>query len=508
MKVVTPKEMQRIEALAYAEGCSERSFMQAAGEGIASCTHQAIQESFPDVKEIILLCGQGNNAGDAYVAGRYLLSRGYIVKAIQAKDINVCSPLCRENHNMFVEAGGEVVAYDLKHPVVYPEKGIILDGIFGTGFYGLAREPYASLIRSANSSKLPIFAIDVPSGLDGETGAAAGPVIVANATIALGLPKLGYFLAEGWNHVGTLWHVDFGLPEKFIEQAESAFWLPSSEQLSSLLPPIVRDRHKYEAGVVVGLGGSPGMPGAAILAVKAAMHSGAGIVRLLHPDGMAVELAALPPEIIRLPYNIQNVGGVVDAMNMATAVFLGPGMGRSPMAQVLLELVLPQLKVPCVVDADALYLLAQSDIHLPGRTILTPHRGEMSRLLQMDGRAPLTLSFLQQCQEYVEKHQVTLVLKGGPGFIFHPNLPTFINVHGDPGMATGGSGDVLTGLLTALLAQGLSPHAAALLGVFLHARAGEIAADSVTSYCLIASTLIQHFPAAFRSALPKRLTPL
>lgn len=491
MKIVTPKEMARIESLAYEEGCSESDFMEAAGRGIATHVETYVEDNGLD-KEVWLLCGQGNNGGDAYVAGRYLLSAGYRVVAIQSRPIPECRPLCRDTHLRFLQAKGTVIPFDPAIPIEFPRRSVILDGLFGTGFYGTVREPYASLIRSANASGCPIIAVDIPSGLDGESGMVEGPIICATETIYLGLPKTGFFLVEGWNNVGTLRGVDFGLPERMVEQAQSTLWLPHFDQLYSLLPPIRRDRHKYQTGLVVGLAGSPGMPGAAILSIFAALRGGAGIVRLLHPEGMQAELAACPPEVIRVAYSVQNISGVVDALNAAAACYVGPGMGRSAMAQVLLELVLPQLETPCVIDADALYLLSQNEMDLPKNTILTPHRGEMARLLHRTGYPELTQEFLQRCQEYVEKKRVTLVLKGGPTFVLHPGAPIFVNVFGDPGMATAGSGDVLTGLLAALMAQGMSAHAAALLGVALHGRAGESAARRFTSRGLIASDIIEH----------------
>lgn len=496
MKIVTPREMARIEALAYADGSSETEFMEAAGRGVAKYVEAYVQ-SHQREKDVLLLCGHGNNGGDAYVAGRHLIAAGFKVRAIHAKPIDQCKQLCRDNYNSFVQVGGQVTLHDPKISMVFPKEGVIVDGLFGTGFIGIVRDPYSSLIKAANASHLPIIAIDIPSGLDGETGMAEGPVVIAAETVYLGLPKTGFFLAEGWNHVGTLRYVDFGLPDRFVEQAESVLWLPFPKQLQSLLPRIQRDRHKYQAGFVAGLAGSPGMPGAAILSSMGSLRGGAGIVHLLHPEGMQIELAACPPEIIRVPYNVQNVAGVAASLNAASAVYVGPGMGRSPLTQVLLELVLPQIENPCVIDADALYLLANADIELPKKVILTPHRGEMARLLHLQRHPELTLEFLQQCQKFVDERHVTLVLKGGPGFIFHPKTPIFVNIYGDPGMATAGSGDVLTGLLAALLAQGLSAHSAALLGVYLHSIAGEAAVKRLTSQCCIATDILLFFPVAF-----------
>jgi NAD(P)H-hydrate epimerase len=267
--------------------------------------------------------------------------------------------------------------------------------------------------------------------------------------------------------------------------------------LEPYLPQIKHSRHKYEAGLVVGLGGSPGYPGAAMLAATAALHGGAGIVRLLHPQGMEAELISSPYELIRIPYDPKNVDEIAENLNKASATFVGPGIGRKPETFELLKELLPKLVKPCVIDADALTLLSGTDIPFPEHTILTPHRGEMNRLLQRTDHPPLTKEYLQECLTFAENRRVTIVLKGGPSFILHPDEPILVCPKGDPGMATAGSGDVLTGLLAALLAQGLTTHHAAALGVYIHGLAGEHAAAELTSYCLIASDIMFRFPEGF-----------
>jgi len=500
MKVVTPKEMARIEALAYEAGCEEETFMEQAGKGVAQQVHRFCQSHQRD-RRVTLLCGKGNNAGDAYVAGRYLIEQGYEVDAVRVRPIEECSELCQLNQERFLKRGGQDTQFSLDQPPVYSKRGVLLDGVFGTGFHGAARGAYGNLIQSANHCHLPILAIDIPSGLDGEQGSTEGPAIQADETYFLGLPKQGFFLRSGWNHVGHLHHVDFGLPSKFIDRAQTKLHLPQEEQLRGLLPSVRRDRHKYQAGLVVGVGGSPGMPGAAILAIVAALKGGAGIVRLVHPDGMQSELSSCPPEIIRIAYSMHSLNKVTEQLNAASAVFLGPGMGRTALAQVLLELVLPQLSKPAVLDADALYHLAARPVTLPEQCILTPHLGEMCTLLHRQDKPELSEEFLAECQAYAEEKKVTLILKGGPSFIFHPGMQPFVNIYGDPGMATAGAGDVFTGLLAALLGQGLSPQSAALLGTYLHAKAGEYASERLTAYSVCASDITQEFPSAFKLAM-------
>lgn len=498
MKVVTPKEMARIESLSYQEGCKEDSFMEKAGLGIAQYIDAFVQEHSLG-EQIFLICGKGNNGGDAYVAGIELLSYGYQVWAYAVLDSSPKSPLCQKYAKLYQKMGGKIV--DTLHAMSHA--ALIVDGIFGTGFHGKVGEPYASVIQQVNQSKKPIIAIDIPSGLNGETGKTEGPAIEAYATVFLGLPKKGFFLNEGRNYTGELHQVDFGLPHQYIERASSHFSMLTKEEIR--LPKIVPNRNKYQKGHVVGLGGSPGMPGAALMASLASFRAGAGIVHLLHPDSMAQELGSLPYELIKIGYSFHKPREIISALNKGTAIFIGPAMGRSDQARKLLREVLPQLEKPTVIDADALYHLSQEEILLPERTVLTPHTGEMARLLKKESHLFLTEELLEQCQEFAEQRKVTLILKGGPTFIFHPETTPFVCPRGTPGLATAGTGDVLTGIIAALMAQGLSPLEAAQTGVYLHACAGEAAAKVWTSYSMIATDVINYLPQAFGTVVDGKM---
>lgn len=499
MKVVSSRQMKHIESLAFRGGASEEDFMEEAGSGVALVVHDFAERHNLD-RHVVLVCGRGNNAGDAYVAGINLLHLDYDVIAFQVVPLTSSSALCQQKHNQFVIEGGHVVEVSSAEELALPMHGLIVDGIFGTGFHGVIDEPVASIVHALNSSKLPIIAIDLPSGLNGETGEAVGEVIEAVETAFLGLPKTGFFLKDGWNRVGKLRYVDFGLSQKYIDESEPDMTLLTTQLLRPLLPRPVRNRNKYQAGYVVGVAGSQEMPGAAILSASAALQSGAGIVRLLYPDGMQQALVAAPPELIKVPYRLHEADALIELMNKASATFIGPGMGVTEDSLKLLQKVLPKLTKPCVMDADALTLWVQSGeaIALPEHTIMTPHLGEMKRLLKIEGHLDIDMQTLYTCQAFVDRHQVTLVLKGGPTFVLHPHEAIMVCPVGDPGMATAGSGDVLTGLLAALLSQGIPPHHAAALGVYLHGAAGEYAADDLTSYCMIATDILYRLPDAFR----------
>jgi hydroxyethylthiazole kinase-like uncharacterized protein yjeF len=490
LKVVTPHEMARIEKLAYDAGISEATFMEQAGKAIA-----AIVEAFIEMMEldevVTLLIGKGNNGGDAYVAGRHLIKHGYQVIAYPLCPLEDCGPLCREMGKKFVQSGGKIQ----KQLFPFEPEGVIVDGLVGTGFHGKAEGELAQAIIAANDAHVPKIAIDIPSGLNGTTGEVATVAIRADLTIYLGLPKMGFFLKEGWNYVGELVYASFGLEEKYIAEAKPEAHYINHNKIKKYLPPLSRTRHKYEAGYVLGIGGSPSMPGAALLSSYAALRSGAGIVRLFHPEGMEQLLSNAPYELIREGWDQKNEDKILLEAQRAKAAFLGPGMGRDQKTKQAVKSLLAHLKIPCVLDADVLYFLSESPSwKLPPHIVLTPHHGEMQRLL---GKTKEQSFELVDCQDYVEDKQVILVLKGAPTFIFHPGDRPSIIAAGDPGMATAGAGDVLTGMIAALIAQGMSCLDGAIVAVALHAISGELAAGDLTSYCMTASDIIDYLPEAF-----------
>lgn len=496
-KVVASKQMATIEGFAYKEGADEEIFMENAGKGVADFVHKYTSEKKRS-KIAVLLCGKGNNGGDAHVAGRYLRRKGYDVVGYQVGPMEKCSPLCQKNYERLKETGAKIFDVTNAEDINIPSEGILVDALFGTGLQSAPREPYASIINRANDSELPIISVDIPSGLNGDSGAADGVVINASWTIFLGLPKKGFFLNQGWNHVGKLHYVDFGLPQKQIEKAETDLLMFHERDFPRLMPKIVRNQHKYQAGYVVGVAGSPGMPGAANLSASAALRAGAGIVRLLHEEGMEAELSSSIYELIKTPYHLGDTDSIVEYCSKATSVFIGPGLGMRDETKSMMKKLLPALSKPAVLDADALNVIAELNLAIPPNIIITPHIGEMRRLLHTNEKGPVNAAFLERCQKYVDTHHLTLVLKGGPTFVLHPNDPAIVIPYGNPGMATAGSGDVLTGIVAAMLAQGLTPKLAALCGVFAHARAGDFAEESRTAYSMTASDITDFLPKVFK----------
>lgn len=494
IKIVTAKEMARVEGLALAEGASDLAFMENAAAAVAEMTADFVLLHGLS-KVVTLLVGKGNNGGDAYAAGSKLIEMGYSVEAYHIYAIDSCGPLCKMMYERFKSLGGIVhMVHDMRHFAFEP-KGVILDGLVGTGFAGKAEDALALAIESANGSGLPILAIDIPSGLNGSTGEVETVAIHATQTIYLELPKSGFFLKKGLDHVGELRQAKFGLPEKFHKEAKPVALWADEDALVESMPPIQRTRHKYQAGYVLAVAGSPGMSGAAILSSYAALRSGAGIVRLFYPYEMESELAHAPYELIREGWDQCCLDRIQQESRRAKALILGPGVGRSKQAKKMVRALLEQLDLPMVIDADALYFIGENPRwKLPTTVILTPHRQEMAHLMQAGGDEKTDL---ESCQMFAEEKQATIVLKGAATFIFHPQCTPLCITRGDPGMATAGSGDVLTGIIGALLAQGLPARHAAALGVYIHGLSGECAAEENTSYCMTASDILNCLPEAF-----------
>ncbi len=475
LKVVTAQEMARIEKWAVKRGASEERFVEEAGRKVAAAAAEFVEKNRLQ-KKVVMLVGKGNKGADAYVAGTALLEEGFQVRAIALFPDRECSSLNRKMGERFKKRRGKV-----DREISFADEGLIIDGLLGTGFKGKVEGLLKKAILAANDSKKAIISIDIPSGLDGTTGQMGGCALEADETVALGLPKMGFFLREGWNHVGKIRVEDFGLSKEAVEEAESLAYWPLRSRLG--LPKIVRNRHKYQAGYVVGLGGSADLRGAPKLSGLAALRSGAGIVRLFHLG----EIGPAPVELICQSWDKKKWD---DELKRAGAVFVGPGLGKWNGG---LKTLLKSISVPAVFDADALL----PDVKFPRHAILTPHRGEALRLLKLK-HAPAEEVLFAEVLKFCDRTETIVVLKGAPTFVFIPELAPIVIPFGDPGMATAGMGDVLTGVIASLLAQKLAPARAAVLGASLHGIAGEIAAEEKTSHAMIASDVIECMPKAFQ----------
>lgn len=451
-----------------------------------------IEHGFKEVaiaKEVFILAGKGNNGGDGYTVGISLLKKGFVVTALDLFPEQKKSDLCAKKKSEFEKAGGRFATQ-------IPHRGVIVDAIFGSGFQGTVTMPthIQEVIKQVNAQRLPVLSIDVPSGLDAATGHAT-VAIQAKITIAIEFPKIGFFLRQGINHVGQMLLAPIGLES----QKKAEFVCLEHADAVQYVPRIIRDRHKYEAGHVVGIAGSSGMVGAAIMASTAAIKSGAGIVHLVHDAAISAEFGGCPWEIVRIPTSQDALQRPKELIAKCSSVFIGPGAGTSPLMEALWDVYTHK---PLVIDADGLQLYDKKRHDAPPtNAILTPHRGEMAKLLHKPTPKEMTEEFIAEVKQFSTQNNVHIILKGAATFIFSPNYPTTIMPYSDPGMATAGSGDVLTGIVASLLAQGTPTHHAALLGTYLHGTAGLIAANDETPYCLTATSLIKYLPQSFRHVL-------
>ncbi len=490
--IVDGATMRLIEERSFAAGQTVEGLMDMVGLRLSAIIEQMLSKGTKR-PTVLLLAGKGNNGADGYTALIHLIEKGHSALAWQIAPPSPQSVLERRMQ-AFLDRGGKVISYPdipkLQEPL------LIIDGIYGAGFKGTPDQASTKAILWANAQRGLIISIDVPSGVDPTTGEAPGEAVIADYTLACHFPKRGCFLRNGWEHTGSVLLAD--LP---LESPKTDLCLLEKEDVIHLLPRRRRMQNKFEAGAITALAGSPGMMGAASLACEAAYTVGAGYVRLLLSQSLSNELCGLPREVVKklLAEDSHEWEGW---LQKAETLLIGPGLGRSEAVGKRLAALWPHLTAPGVMDADGLYWLAQkpqSEWHVAGK-ILTPHIGEASRLLNRT-ITEVDDSLLLELRTVASTTNSTIVLKGAPSFIFSNGEPILVMPRGDPGMATAGTGDVLTGMIAGFMAQRLTAHSAATLGTWLHGLAGEEAASKRTSYAVTASSLITVLPAAMLQVL-------
>ncbi len=481
-RIVLSSEMKDIESRAALRGDSASILMDRAGYAIAE-----ILLSF-EPSYVYLLVGCGNNGGDAFTAGIELIKRGVKVLAISLYPIASGSSLCKERREKFLLAGGSICALDHEKSFSFSEVGVIVDGIVGTGFKGVPDSMMERVISLANASGMPIVAIDIPSGLHGDTGDVPGICIRADATIYLGRPKWGFFLGQGYEYIGLLKKGEIGLKDEDDIASSKSACLFDSKGWKEELPHFSRTQHKYARGYLTIVAGSLSMAGAAILCSHAAFRAGCGIVRLFHDRSMKESTASNFPELIKTPLT-STVACIKEVNDKAQALVIGPGWGRGFFVALRFKKIIKKVKKPLLIDADGLYLLGKKGLIPPKQAILTPHHGELAYLIErakgVEGKPLFDL-----VQAYVDRHEVMILLKGAPTIFFEKDKAPLIMPLGNRGMATAGSGDVLSGIIGGLLAQGMSPRYAAIVGAHVHGEAGQLAKKEKGERSLMASDLL------------------
>jgi hydroxyethylthiazole kinase-like uncharacterized protein yjeF len=516
--VATAEEMQRCDRAAITKvGIPSIVLMENAGRSVAD----VIEENFGSVsgKLVYIICGKGNNGGDGFVVARHLHNRGAKVKiflVLKASELKgdpktnhaIVWKTLKQDKSSALQILEKINAQTLRRQ---PPPDVVVDALFGTGFSGVVRGKYVGLIKWMNDCGAQVVAVDIPSGVNASNGNVENLAVSADMTVTMGLRKIGLLVHRGRACSGGIHVADIGIPRTVYEHSGIRTWYVRRADVRRMLPRRPLNAHKHSVGKIFVLAGSRGLTGAAVMSCNAAMRAGAGAVVLGIPQSLLPVVTRKLTEVMANPLAETDEQSVSRAampevshfIKWADIVVLGPGLGRNKeTVEVILELI-ETTKKPLLIDADGLNALALEPKVLRKRkaeTILTPHTGELSRL----GR--LTAEEIEENRVEVARSESKalrscLVLKGAPTVVGMPEGDVFINSTGNPGMATAGAGDVLTGTIAALLGQHLTAVQASVCGVHIHGYAGDLAKDKYGEMGLTATDIIEALPRAINKTL-------
>jgi hydroxyethylthiazole kinase-like uncharacterized protein yjeF len=502
MRLVTGEAMARIDRHAIeGRGIPGLDLMERAGEGVVRAIEAAWGARLGRFS-VGIVCGKGNNGGDGFVVGRLLANR----------DVPVVHYLLGSPDDVSGDAAmnlQKVERMDLPIRAVESvsdlgdlgSHGLLVDAIFGTGFSGAPRGVAAEVIERINAIGRPVVAVDVPSGVSVNDGSADGVNIEACLTVTMALPKRGHLYHPGRERCGATCVVDIGIPDECAEQEDVGLSVLVESEAAAFLPRFVGNAHKGDCGRAFLLAGSQGLTGAAALAGEGCARAGAGLVVVGCPSGVNDVLEAKLTEVMTrpLPDNRRRralsrlaFSPALEGMRASDAVAIGPGLSTYHQVRDLVRQLVPRLPCPTVIDADGLNALAGAvDLvsDSPSPVVLTPHPGEYARLFETS-IPEIAADPEGAVRRAVERTGAVVVLKGAPTVIGSPDCRVYVNPTGNSGMASGGTGDVLTGIITGFLAQGLSAFDAAVLGVYVHGAAGDRAARRLGRHGTLAGDLL------------------
>lgn len=511
--VATAEEMRRADRRATERyGVPGLLLMENAGRGAVDVLERVLGP-VPG-RRVAVVCGRGSNGGDGFVVARHLLGRGARVavwlvgRAAEVQgDARVNLDALRRAGEAVTEApdaAGEAFGR-LRADLMAAE--VVVDALLGTGVRGAATGAVGAAIEAVNAAARPVCALDLPSGLPSDGEAPAGPVIRARVTVTFGLPKLGLLLPAGAEHAGQVEVADLGVPRAWLSEGIRA-GLVEAADVRTALPRRPLDAHKGRFGHALVVAGSVGKTGAAVLACLGALRAGTGLVTCAVPAsqqpvvaGQLAEAMTEPlPETAARTLSAKAVERVVELAARMAAVALGPGVGLDPETQAAVQALVRDVERPMVVDADALTALAGRSAlcrDARGPRLLTPHPGEAARLLGCD-TADVQADRIASARRLAAESGAVVALKGARTVVAEPDGEIALNPTGNPGMATGGTGDVLTGIAAGLLAQGMAPSGALRAAVYLHGLAGDLAAGVRGEAGLVAGDVADALPAAIR----------
>lgn len=509
MKVVTVAEMKNIEKAAIEEyGIPGIVLMENAGVEVVRQIESILGNLYN--KKISVFAGTGNNGGDGYVVARHLHNQGAKVKVFLIGSKANVQGDALTNLQIITHMGIDILEVANQHDwdkvkIAMTFTDCLVDALLGTGFTGQLRDNMTQVVECINKMNKVIISIDVPTGVDGDTGQIQGVAVKASHTITFALPKQGLLLYPGASYVGELYVADIGIPKLLLQDRSIQQNLITSTEAEEMFVRRQPDVHKGSCGKVLVVAGSKGLTGAAALSASAAMRSGAGTVTLGIAESLHDIMETKLTEVMTSPLAETSSGFVgeesfteIERLSLQNdVVAIGPGLGRHVETLSLVRRVIQTMERPLVIDADALYaLIDHTSILAEAKSmpILTPHPGEMARLVG------LTPEEVNQDRVYIARQAAMewgsiIILKGARTIVAFPDGEVYINSSGNAGMATGGAGDVLTGVIAGLIGQGLSSHEAALTGVYIHGLAGDIVARS-GMIGMIASDIIKALPAA------------
>lgn len=512
IKVVTATEMQELDRRASAEyGIPSLLLMENAGTE----TVREMLAAFPDLPRmrVAIVCGRGNNGGDGFVVARHLLNRGASVDTFLLARREEVKGDARVNLEVLAKMGAaprEITSTEDVSAVAAQIRsaGVVVDALLGTGTQGAAKGLYVQAIELMNRAGRPVVAVDIPSGLLADDPEPPGPAVRATLTVTFALPKPCLLLYPGAAHAGAVRIGDIGMPAALRRDPELRLGLLEAGDAAAAFPRRDPAAHKGTFGHVLVIAGSVGKTGAAALAGQGAQRVGAGLVTLAVPESLNDILEVKLTEVMTEPVpetEARTIGRealdrLIHLAGDKRAVAIGPGLGTHPSTQKLIHEILPALRIPVVLDADGINALAgQADLlkRAAAPLVLTPHPGELSRLLGVP-RDEVLKRRIALAREAAGRFNVTVVLKMARTVIASPAGDAAIVPTGNPGMATGGTGDVLTGLIAGLLAQGLEPGLAAQAGAYIHGMAGDLAAERLGQEAMLAGDLLDRVPEAIR----------
>lgn len=499
MKILTGGQFRELDRFTISHlPIASIDLMERASQAVAD----VIRQRYAADRRVIVFAGPGGNGGDGLAVARLLAQDGRDVTAYLFNVNGRLSEDCATNRQRLADTVGATFI-EVRDEFRFPElrsTDVVIDALFGTGLSKALDGGFALVARGINKSSATVVAIDTPSGLMCEDNAYndSTSIVRATLTVSIQMPKLAFLFPENQRFVGEFTLVDIGLSKEGIDSLKTHFWLTEEADVKALMRQRPRFAHKGTMGHALLVAGARGMAGAAVLAARAALRSGLGKLTVHTPyENLDILQITTPEAIVNVDADPEHITSSIDATSFQ-AVGIGPGLGRRRHTAAALHAYLQQQTGPLVIDADALNILAENpewlrDIHAD--SILTPHPGEMDRIV---GHCQTSYERMARARNLAINQHVFVILKGHYTMVCTPGGDVLFNTTGNPGMATPGAGDVLTGIITSLLAQGYLPAEAAVIAPYLHGLAGDIAAAELCEESITASDIISHLPAAFK----------